>query len=231
MAAADDADLIIAAGGDGLINEVAGGMVDKKAMFTALPFGTVNVFCRQFKIPLKPLEAVEKINPDGVKRLPVGFLNSRPFVLMCGFGYDAQVVRRVVEKGYSSNKTFAHIKEGMGSLFAKYPLLSIYVNGRQYTAPHVIVSLVPYYAGSFSLSKQIRPDILNVMIMKEQGAFSLIYSAMNMAVGQGLPVHPLHGTAVKISGSADAQLDGEYVKTQNMQNYITIKPSAIAAVV
>ena len=52
-------DLIIAAGGDGTLNEVLNGLGDAPDGFTraclgVLPLGTVNVFARELGIPLQP---------------------------------------------------------------------------------------------------------------------------------------------------------------------------------
>ncbi len=51
-------DLIVAAGGDGTVNEVLNGIGDApdgfiRARLGVLPLGTVNVFARELKIPLK----------------------------------------------------------------------------------------------------------------------------------------------------------------------------------
>ena len=51
-------DLIVAAGGDGTVNEVLNGIGDApdgfaRARLGVLPLGTVNVFARELKIPLQ----------------------------------------------------------------------------------------------------------------------------------------------------------------------------------
>ena len=52
-------DIIAAAGGDGTVNEVLNGIGDEpdgfaKTQLGVLPLGTVNVFARELKIPLRP---------------------------------------------------------------------------------------------------------------------------------------------------------------------------------
>ena len=64
-AIADGFDLIVAAGGDGTVNEVLNGIGDapngfERARLGVLPLGTVNVFARELKIPLR-LERAWKI--------------------------------------------------------------------------------------------------------------------------------------------------------------------------
>ena len=220
-------DMVIAAGGDGLINEIAAGLVGKNVLFSALPFGTVNVFCREFKIPLNPVKAAERLNPDKLKTIPLGFLGDRPFTLMCGFGYDANVVKSVVTKKYKKYKTLAHIAEGFASLKAKYPKLTLHIHGKTFPAYHVIISLGELYAGNFSLSNAIKDNKLNIFVQPSGLTKSLVYSTFSIIVGGGFPMPPIHADVAKIVGTNHAQIDGEYIDTNVMQNYIKIKKSAL----
>lgn len=72
LARESDADLIIAAGGDGIINETARGVVGTDKFFYALPLGTINVFCKEYGIGRNPYKAVEKLNLSNIKKIPVG---------------------------------------------------------------------------------------------------------------------------------------------------------------
>lgn len=227
IAANCDAGMVVAAGGDGLINEVAGGMVYKDKIFTALPFGTVNVFCREHKIPLNPVKAVDKLNIDDLKKLSVGFLDERPFLLMCGFGYDAKVVEGVIGKPKILNKTVNHLQSGIKALSAPYPKLNVYTNNKQYPAYHVIISLAQCYAGNFRLSKHIKRDKLNVFIQNNNRPNSILFSVLSIMTGGGFPNAPIYADELKISGTKYAQIDGEFVDMGTTHNYIKIKKDLI----
>jgi diacylglycerol kinase family enzyme len=228
MIAADaSADMVIAAGGDGLLNETAAGLVGKDVIFSVLPMGTVNVFCREHKIPLNPLKAAERIDINRLKKLPLGFLGARPFLLMCGFGFDARVIRQVEESRLPVNKTVKHLSEGVKVFKEGYPELSVFTNNNKYTAYHVIISLGHFYAGNFSLSKTIREDRLNIFLQQSPKPQSLIYYILSVAVGKGLPINPIFSEAAKVSGTSFVQLDGEFIETNTEQNYISIKKEAL----
>jgi diacylglycerol kinase (ATP) len=95
------ASLVIAAGGDGTVREVAGAMRHTRTPFAVVPVGTANLFARNAGIPIDTATAVraaftgedrsvdvgviEYRNPDGVRR-------STPFLVMSGFGVDADMV-------------------------------------------------------------------------------------------------------------------------------------------
>ncbi|WP_282674683.1 diacylglycerol kinase family lipid kinase [Lactococcus cremoris] len=68
-------DLIIAAGGDGTINEVVAGIspFEKRPRLAIAPTGTTNDFARALKIPRgKPLEAIEIIGKNQILNIDVG---------------------------------------------------------------------------------------------------------------------------------------------------------------
>jgi diacylglycerol kinase family enzyme len=231
IAAGATADMVIAAGGDGLLNETAAGLLGKDVIFSVLPMGTVNVFCREHKIPLNPVKAAERIDVSRLRKLPLGFLGARPFLLMCGFGFDARVVKQVEESKLPVNKTVKHLSEGAKSFNEEYPELIVFTNNKKYHAYHVIISLGHFYAGNFPLSKTIRDDKLNIFLHQNPKPKSLVYSILSVAVGKGLPVNPIFSETAKVSGTSFVQLDGEFIETSTAHNYISMKKEALTAAI
>ena len=99
QALADGADLLVSCGGDGTINEVAGGMTGSDVPLLTLPVGTANVLAEEVEFPLSPEKAAallpllvaEKV-PYGVVRYENPEPGARHFLLMCGVGVDASIV-------------------------------------------------------------------------------------------------------------------------------------------
>jgi diacylglycerol kinase (ATP) len=88
-------DVVIAAGGDGTINEVVQGLAGSNTVLAILPVGTTNVLARELNIPLNFQDALTII-PDGeVINMDLGLINNRYFLLMVGIGFDAQLVNEV----------------------------------------------------------------------------------------------------------------------------------------
>lgn len=92
----DGADLIIAAGGDGTINEIANGMVGSAVPLGILPAGTANVLANELRLSSKMEAAAAALPASTPRRISVGRLNaegrSRYFLMMAGVGFDAQIV-------------------------------------------------------------------------------------------------------------------------------------------
>jgi diacylglycerol kinase family enzyme len=95
------AGLIIAAGGDGTINEVVEGMVHSRVPLAILPAGTANVLAMEMKLGAKLERVAERLEECRPQRIPVGRLTcdggrvERHFMLMAGIGLDAQIVYNV----------------------------------------------------------------------------------------------------------------------------------------
>jgi YegS/Rv2252/BmrU family lipid kinase len=85
------ADLVIAVGGDGTVNEVARGLMGSGAAMGIVPVGSGNGLARALRLPLRPARALAALE-SGVRRsIDVGRLNGGIFLNVAGTGFDAAV--------------------------------------------------------------------------------------------------------------------------------------------
>lgn len=128
-AAAAGVPVVIAAGGDGTVNDVASGLLDAGdgTALAVLPLGTSNLVARHLGIPLHPPEAAAAAvtSPDPVV-VDVGSAGGRTFVACAGVGLDAHVV------GELSARRRGHIG------FLSYAL-PMWRTVRRYTMPTLTV--------------------------------------------------------------------------------------------
>ncbi|UTH08769.1 diacylglycerol kinase [Macrococcoides canis] len=89
----DKFDLVIAAGGDGTINEVINGIAEKdyRPDIGVIPMGTVNDFGRALLIPKDIDEAVDVIVSGQTVSVDVGKMNNRYFINIAGGGKITEV--------------------------------------------------------------------------------------------------------------------------------------------
>src|SRR5947208_11320903 len=96
-AVAQQVNVVIAAGGDGTINEIIQGLAGSETALGVLPFGTVNVWARETNMPLDNSGACAVVLHGKTRRIDLGKVDDRYFLLMVGIGLDA-VIAQAVEK-------------------------------------------------------------------------------------------------------------------------------------
>lgn len=87
------ASCVVAAGGDGTVNEVASAMCGKDAAMGVLPFGTGNDFARAAQLSTEPFEALSVILGGYTRQMDVGMVNGLHFANVAGIGFDVDVLR------------------------------------------------------------------------------------------------------------------------------------------
>ena len=91
------ADIIVAGGGDGTLNEVAFGLLTaspgpgESPSFGIVPLGTANDFARSTAIPLAPREALDLIVSRPSTPVDVGRIGDRVFLNVATGGFGTQV--------------------------------------------------------------------------------------------------------------------------------------------
>lgn len=93
-------DLVIAAGGDGTLNEVVAGIseFDKRPKVGLIPMGTTNDFARAVHIPRDIQKAVEIIIKGDTIPVDVGLVNDRYFINIAGGGRITELTYEVPSK-------------------------------------------------------------------------------------------------------------------------------------
>ena len=87
--------LVVAAGGDGTINEVLQPLVGTRVTLGVLPVGTVNLWAAEAGIPSSPAALAVLLDRRSERLVDVGQIGSRYFLLMASVGFDAAVVAAV----------------------------------------------------------------------------------------------------------------------------------------
>jgi len=90
-AVASGAELVIAVGGDGTVNEVAQGLLGSGAALGVVPVGSGNGLARALRLPLRPAAALAALEAGVRRPIDVGRLNGGLFINVAGTGFDAAV--------------------------------------------------------------------------------------------------------------------------------------------
>ncbi|WP_017260347.1 diacylglycerol/lipid kinase family protein [Pedobacter arcticus] len=90
-AVTSDIEIVVAVGGDGTINEVAGVLESSNKIMAIVPCGSGNGLARTLGISLNNAKAIQKINDLKTTAIDVGLLNNKKFFNMAGMGFDAHI--------------------------------------------------------------------------------------------------------------------------------------------
>lgn len=102
LAVKEGADVAIAAGGDGTVNEVANGLMGSRVAMGVLPVGTGNVWAKEmglstwnpsYRLALR--HAAQEMLDSTPRYIDLGRANGRYFLLWVGVGFDAEVAHEV----------------------------------------------------------------------------------------------------------------------------------------
>lgn len=83
--------LVVAAGGDGTVNEVAQALVGTDAVLGVLPLGSGNDFAAALGVPEELTAAVARLARNDPAAVDAGRVNGRVFVNFVGIGIDGQI--------------------------------------------------------------------------------------------------------------------------------------------
>jgi diacylglycerol kinase (ATP) len=98
-ALAGGADVVIAVGGDGTVNEVARALLGSPAALGIVPAGSGNGLARALRLPLRPDRALAALESAVCRPIDIGLLDGRPFLNVAGIGFDAAVGHAFHEHG------------------------------------------------------------------------------------------------------------------------------------
>ena len=109
-------DLIIAAGGDGTINEVVNGVapLENRPRLAFIPTGTTNDYARALKIPMgKPVEAARIIAKNKTIKMDIGrAFGQKYFINIAAAGTLSELTYRVPSEAKSRLGYFAYVAKG-----------------------------------------------------------------------------------------------------------------------
>ena len=216
--------MIIAAGGDGTINEVVNGIAGSRIPLAIVPLGTTNVLAKETGIPENVQGAIETALCRSPRSVSIGRITiTRPcpvtrfFVLMAGIGYDGETVFAVNEtlKKYSGKG--AYILSGMKTLCGFDPdVLTFRASGKTVYGYSAIIGNAARYGGNFRVTPEadIAVPSLDACIFQGKSRLDILRYVAGVAMKKHLTfkdVEYLRADQIEIQGNAHIQIDGDYL--------------------
>ena len=215
------ADLVLALGGDGTINEVINGVAGSTAHLGILPAGTANVLAMELGLGGRLERAMERLSHAVPRRIALGRIETplapaRFFALMAGAGLDAKIVTQVNPGLKERFGKGAYWAAGASQIATRLEQFEVLVNGSAYNVGFALASRVRNYGGDMEIASDaslLKPEFEVVLF---EGSHPLRYVAYMAAVGlkqvRKMPgVHSIRATSLDIRTCAHLQIDGEYI--------------------
>lgn len=185
--AAQGEPVVVAAGGDGTLNEVVNGLAGSSTVLGILPAGTMNVFARELGIPFDSFErAFEVIERGFIREVDVFHANGFPFVQMAGVGFDAMVIEGTSWESKKMLGPLAYLLAAVKVLGEKPPAMEIeFADGRTEKGVAVLAGNGALYGGPFRFFRNAhnRDSKLDVIVYKESGYRLVLDSLRGIAFG------------------------------------------------
>jgi diacylglycerol kinase (ATP) len=234
----DGADVIIADGGDGTINEIINGIAGSRVALAVLAGGTANVWASEIKTSRDPRRAIRDIVHGARRRIDLGRADGRYFLLMAGIGLDAAIVPRVPPRLKRWFGRVAYILTGAVTAFTMRPAAAhLQIDGapRDTSLYWMLVGNTRSYGGVARITHHALADDgrLDVALMSRGGAFHMLVDGARLVFGRhdrSPNVDYRHATSVEISTPGlPVQVDGELAGTTPMT--FTVEPLALEVIV
>ena len=220
---------IIAAGGDGTLNEVLNGLGDTpdgfaRARLGILPLGTVNVFAREIGMPTQPDAAWHVLQQARESRIDLGCVAYHSssvdrydyFVQLAGAGLDARAIELVNWGLKKSIGPLAYVLAGLKALFATPSTIAVSARRQITEGQLVLVGNGRLYGGPFRLFPQadLRDGLLDVCVFPRADWWTLLRCGLPLLLRKELPeavVVRLQAESLEISASLPTsfEIDGE----------------------
>ncbi|MCB1225285.1 MAG: diacylglycerol kinase family lipid kinase [Verrucomicrobiales bacterium] len=219
--------LVIAAGGDGTMNETLQGVCranaeraegEAPAAMGTLPLGTMNVFAAEMGLPGRDLRACwQRITSGERREVDLWMANDLYFVQLGGVGLDAEVIRQTTWEDKMRFGPLSYALSALRVLRQPETVLTVHIEGR----PPIPSSLVLIgngrrYGGPLPVFRQASNSdgLLDILVFHHVDCAEigdLVRSAAHLGDGppEGVQHFQLERFEVRCERDAAFELDGE----------------------
>lgn len=216
---------VVAAGGDGTVNEVVNGLVDAgledAPCLGILPSGTMNVFAREFKIHGRSFaECWEMIEQSDGKPVDLWRADDHYFVQLAGIGLDADIIEHTTWEMKVRYGSLSYVMAGLRQIRAFRDTVTVHADGQpDREAAYVLAGNGRLYGGPFELFPDARTDdqLIDVVLVEQHGFRSLgrLLQAFVLGGYRGLPgLHYFQTKAMTVHGAGGnavpVEVDGDF---------------------
>ncbi len=209
---------IVAAGGDGTVNEVVNGIGDADVTLGVLPVGTMNVFALELGIDGRDLARSWDVIARGhTREIDLPMANGEYFVQLAGIGLDAEVVKQTTPEFKKALGPISYVLS-LAQVAARKPPRIVVTDERGIVreGSFVLIGNGRHYGGSLVLFRGAKLDDghLDVVVFKNQSHWDVIRYVQAIVFGdhtglEDVEYFQARQLRVVADGAVPVELDGE----------------------
>lgn len=202
-AAASDARVVVAAGGDGTLNTVGSCLAGGDKILGVLPLGTLNHFAKDLGIPLELGAAIENIAAGRVASVDVGEVNGRVFFNNSSIGLYPRMVRRREARRKRGRSKWIAVSSALFRTLKQYAAFRVRVtaDGRRFSrrTPILFVGNNEYQieGRSFGARRRLDSGKLYLYALHNTGPWGLLKFALRALLSRAWRIKDFDALAAR----------------------------------
>ncbi len=209
--------IVVAAGGDGTINEVANGLLGGPVPLGIIPMGTANVLARDIGLRQRSGLVARTLTQGQANPIHLGKAGARHFLMMAGIGFDARVVEKVDLGLKQRLGRTAYALAGLRELlFGSRKLFDVTIDGQTYRSGWVVVAKGQHFGGGYIVARDARLEDPSLIACILPGTRRIDLVRYLLAIGLGRitrqpDVTFVRTRSVEIAHADAMEIDGDFI--------------------
>ena len=232
------ADIIVASGGDGTVNEVACALVNTGIPMGILPAGSGNGLARCLGISMRYALALRTIIRGNTKLMDVATVNDMLYTSIAGIGFDAHVAQKFADSSIRGMISYMQIVLNEFSAY-KPVTYNLTIDGMSIEKQALMVIFAN--SNQFGFNTRIAPEakvddgLLDICVIKKMPVSQLLNVSYHLLMGTPGKTNYAEyytGKNIRIDNVSDSlmNIDGEPKIVESPIN-ISIKPLSLCVIV
>jgi YegS/Rv2252/BmrU family lipid kinase len=229
-------DLVLVHGGDGTVMWTVTGLAGNDIPLGLLPAGTGNLLARNLDLPQQLDEALDVALTGATRRVDVGDIGDRCFVVMAGMGFDAAMMEDAPEGLKKRLGWAAYVVSGAKHLTDRRMRVRLQLDDQapqRVLARTVLVGNVGTLQGGIPLLPDAEPDdgVLDVAIVSPRGLGEWLSVAWRVVTRRRTRDHQLacyraRRVSIRTHHRHPRQLDGDPLEPGS-ELTVSVRPGAL----
>lgn len=183
--------VVVAAGGDGTINEVVNGLAeagpDSRSALGLLPLGTMNVFSVELGLPARDLQGCwNAIERGRVREVDLWTANGHSFVQLAGVGLDAEIIKETTWERKKALGPLSYALSAARLIGREAPRVRVRADGREsLEGAAVLLGNGKRYGGPLKIfpAADNADGLLDVIVLRRCGYAQLFAALITLLTG------------------------------------------------